>query len=148
MFLALRVLMRTVHVVAASAWIGGSIFYLVALIPALRSGGPAPRVAAEVAGHFRQLVNVCMGLLLLSGVYLTADRLTTTSLGLAYVVVLGVKIAVALALFGLAIYQAQEGVSRLRRERTRLWKAVPRLILGLGLVAFLLGALLTALFEG
>ncbi|HEY7782111.1 MAG TPA: hypothetical protein VIC85_18115 [Ktedonobacterales bacterium] len=147
MFLALRVLMRTVHVVAASAWIGGSIFYLVALIPALRSGGPAPRVAAEVAGHFRQLVNVCMGLLLLSGVYLTADRLTT-SVGLAYVVVLGVKIAVALALFGLAIYQAQEGVSRLRRERTRLWKAVPRLILGLGLVAFLLGALLTALFEG
>lgn len=147
MFLALRVLMRTVHVVAASAWIGGSIFYLVALIPALRSGGPAPRVAAEVAGHFRQLVNVCMGLLLLSGVYLTADRLTT-SVGLAYVVVLGVKIAVALALLGLAIYQAQEGVSRLRRERTRLWKAVPRLILGLGLVAFLLGALLTALFEG
>lgn len=147
MFLALRVLMRTVHVVAASAWIGGSIFYLVALIPALRSGGPAPRVAADVAGHFRQLVNVCMGLLLLSGVYLTADRLTT-SVGLAYVVVLGVKIAVALALLGLAIYQAQEGVSRLRRERTRLWKAVPRLILGLGLVAFLLGALLTALFEG
>ncbi len=152
MVLALRVVMRTVHLVAAATWVGGSIFYLVALIPGLRAGGPAPAVAGLVAGSFRKLVNACMGVLLLTGVYLTFDRLTTNTVGAAYLVVLGLKIAVALAMFGLALYQAQEGVSRLRKKaggaRGELWKAVPRLILALGLLAFLLGALLTTLFEG
>jgi putative copper export protein len=149
MLLVLRVVMRTVHLVAASAWVGGSIFYLVALLPGLRAGGPAPQVAARVARQFRQIVNVCMGALLVSGVYLTFDRLTNTTLGTAYVVVLGLKIAVALGLFALALYQAQEGVSRLRaaRNRAALWKATPRLILALGLLAFVLGTVLTSIYE-
>lgn len=148
MLLALRVLMRTAHVVAAAAWLGGSIFYLVALLPALRGGGPAPQVAAHVAALFRKLVNVCMGALLATGVYLTFDRLASNTVGTPYVVTLGLKIAVALAMFGLALYQGQEGVSRLRSSPPRRRQAVPRLILALGLLAFLLGALLTTLFEG
>ncbi len=150
MLLALRVVMRTVHTIAAAAWVGGSIFYLVALLPSLRAGGLAPAVAAQISSGFRKLVNVCMGVLLLTGVYLTFDRLATTALGLAYVVVLGVKIAVAVTMFALAIYQAQEGISRLRarKPRPRRWAAVPQLILALGLLAFLLGAVLTTLFEG
>lgn len=152
MDLALRVVMRTVHLVAAATWVGGSIFYLAALAPGLRAGGPAPAVAGQVAAYFRKLVNVCMGVLLLTGVYLTFDRLSTITVGVAYLVVLGLKIAVALAMFGLALYQAQEGASRLRAKapgtaRGPLWQAVPRLILALGLLAFVLGALLTTLFE-
>lgn len=147
MLLALRVLMRTAHIVAGAAWIGGSIFYLVALLPGLRAGGAEPAVGAQVAARFRKLVNVCMGVLLVTGVYLTFDRLASSAVGVAYVVVLGGKIAVALAMFALAVYQAQEGVSRLRARRGPLWKAVPRLILALGLLAFLLGALLTGIFE-
>jgi uncharacterized membrane protein len=146
MLLALRVFMRAVHLIAASAWLGGSIFYLVVLLPASRSGGTAPpALAAQTAALFRRLVNACMGVLLVTGVYLTFDRLTSTSLGVAYLVTLGLKITVALAMFGLALYQAQEGISRARRGALR--KAVPRLILALGLLAFLLGALLTGLFE-
>ncbi len=147
MLLALRVLMRTAHIVAGAAWIGGSIFYLVALLPGLRAGGAGPEVGAQVAARFRKLVNVCMGVLLVTGVYLTFDRLASSVVGVAYVVVLGGKIAVALAMFALAVYQAQEGVSRLRARRGPLWKAVPRLILALGLLAFLLGAVLTEIFE-
>src|SRR5579859_34367 len=128
MLLALQVLMRTAHVVAAAAWVGGSIFYLVVLLPALRAGGPAPQVAARAAALFRKLVNLCMGVLLATGVYLTFDRLTSTNAGAAYVVALALKIAVALAMFGLALYQAQEGVRRLRSSPRRLWKVVPRLI--------------------
>jgi uncharacterized membrane protein len=147
MLLALRVVMRTAHIVAGAAWIGGSIFYLVALLPGLRAGGAAPAVGAQVAARFRRLVNACMGVLLVTGTYLAFDRLAASTVGVAYVVVLGVKIAVALALFALAVYQAQEGVQRLRGRRTALWKAAPRLILALGLLAFLLGALLTELFA-
>jgi uncharacterized membrane protein len=147
MLLALRVLMRTAHVVAGAAWIGGSIFYLVVLLPGLRASGAPPALGAQVAAAFRRLVNICMGALLVTGVYLTFDRLSSNAVGVTYVVALGLKIAVALAMFGLAIYQAQEGISRLRARRGPLWKAVPRLILALGLLAFLLGVVLTSLFE-
>lgn len=147
MLLALRVFMRTAHLVAASAWIGGSIFYLLVLLPALRLGGPAPQVAARAAELFRKLVNLCMGVLLLTGVYLTFDRLTSVAVGAAYLVTLALKIVVVVALFGLAIAQAQQGLARLRTARGAFWQAAPRVILALGLLAFLLGALLTALFE-
>lgn len=148
MLLALRVVMRSAHLVAAAAWLGGSIFYLLVLLPSLRLGGPAPGVAKHAAALFRRLVNVCMGVLLVTGVYLIFDRLTSVAVGAAYLVTLGLKIVVALALFALALYQAQEGVVRLRSGRGSLWKVAPRLILALGLLAFLLGALLTGLFEG
>jgi putative copper export protein len=147
--LLIRVVMRTAHLVAASAWVGGSIFYLVALVPGLRAGEPATQVAAAVARSFRQLVNVCMGALLLTGMFLTVDRLSSATLGAAYLVVLVVKIVVALAACVLALYQAQQGVSRARGKpgAPGVLRAAPQLILALGLAAFALGAILTTLYE-
>jgi putative copper export protein len=149
MLLLIRVVMRTAHLVAASAWVGGSIFYLVALLPGLRDGEPAPRVAAAVARSFRAMVNVCMGTLLLTGMFLTFDRLSSTTLGTAYVAVLVAKIVVALSASALAVYQAQEGANRARGKRTATgaFRAAPRWILALGLAAFALGAILTTLYE-
>jgi putative copper export protein len=147
--LLLRVVMRTVHLVAASAWVGGSIFYLLALLPGLRAGGPAPRVAASVAASFRRVVNACMGALLLTGMFLTLDRLSSATLGPAYLVVLVVKIVVALAACALALLQAQHGVRRARGKpgAPGVIAAAPQWILALGLVAFALGAILTTLYE-
>jgi putative copper export protein len=150
MLIALRVLMRSIHLIAAAAWVGGGIFYLVALVPALRETGPAAALSTKIGAYFRTVVSTAMGVLVLTGVYLTFDRLTTATLGPAYLIVLGLKVVVVLAMMGLALYQAQEGVVRLRRRaRTedRWWSAVPRLILALGLLAFVLGALLTTLAE-
>jgi hypothetical protein len=95
---------------------------------------------------FRRLVNACIGVLLISGVYLTVDRLSAASVGTAYVIVLTVKIAAALAMMALAAFQAQQA-RRLARRRGRLWKVAPLWILGLGMLTFLLGATLTILFE-
>ena len=145
--LEIRVIVRTVHILAAAAWVGGSILYLVAVLPALRSGGPAPGVAAQIAAHFRRLVNICVGVLLLTGAYLAFDRLTSTNLGWPYLVVLGVKIIVALTMFVLAIYIGQSNIRRLAKRTTRLSQAAPQLVLALGILVFLLSALLTGLFE-
>ena len=145
--LEIRVIVRTVHILAAAAWVGGNILYLVAVIPALRSGGPAAGVGAQIAAHFRRLVNICVGVLLLTGAYLAFDRLTSTSLGWPYLVVLGLKIIVALAMFVLAIYIGQSNIRRLAKRTTRLSKAAPQLVLALGILVFLLSALLTGLFE-
>lgn len=145
--LALRVIMRSAHVLAGAAWVGGSIMYLLVVTPALRLGGPAPAVAAKIATLFKQMVNVCMGVLLLTGAYLTFDRLTQTTLGLPYLLVLALKIALAIVLFILALYMAQSNVRRLAKRSTRLSKAAPQLMLTLGIVIFVLGALLNILFE-
>jgi len=146
--LEIRVIVRAAHTLAAAAWVGGSILYLVAVLPALRSKGPAPAIAGEIAALFRCMVNICMGILLLSGAYLTFDRLTQTTLGWPYLVVLGLKIVLATGMFILAIYIGQSNIRRLAKRSTRLSRAAPQLMLALGIVVFILGALLNGLFEG
>lgn len=146
MFQVLSVLMRTAHTLAGGVWVGGSLVYLLVITPALRLGKAAPEVSAAIATQFRRLVNISIVTLLLSGVYLMFDRLTTTTVGVAYVVTLAVKIALALTMFGLAIFQAQEA-RRPARLRGRMWRLAPRLILALGVVVFLLGAALNGLFD-
>ena len=143
----IRLIVRAAHILAGAAWVGGSIFYLAVALPALRNGGSAPGVAGQMAALFKRMVNICMGVLLLTGAYLTFDRLTTTSLGWPYLVVLVLKISAALTLFVLAIYLGQSNIRRLAKRTTRLSKAAPQLMLALGLLVFLLGALLNALFE-
>jgi putative copper export protein len=145
--LAMRLVARAVHTIAAAAWVGGSIMYLVVVVPALRSGGPAPAIAAQVAALFRRMVNICVGALLLSGGYLIFDRLTQTTLGLPYVIVLAIKVASAIGMFVLAIYLGQSNIRRLAKRSTRLSKAAPQLMLALGIFVFVLGALLNILFE-
>ncbi len=139
--------MRTVHVLAAAGWVGGSIMYQFIVIPALRMAGPAPGVAAEIAQLFKRLVNACVGILLVTGVYLMFDRLTQTTLGLSYLIVLGIKVVAALGMFVLALYMAQGNVRRLAKRSTRFSKAAPQLMLALGICIFILGALLNHLFE-
>lgn len=145
--LELRLIVRFAHILAAATWVGGSILYLVVVLPALRKGDPAPAVAAQVAALFRRLVNVCIGVLLLSGAFMVFDRLTQTTLGLPYLVVLSLKIVSALAMFIVAIYLGQSNIRRLAKRSTRFSKAAPQLMLALGIFVFLLGALLNVLFE-
>ena len=145
--LEIRLIVRVAHTLAAATWVGGNIFYFIIVLSALRSSGPAAAVAAQIAALFRRLVNICIGILLLSGAFMTFDRLTQTTLGLPYLVVLGLKIVSALAMFILAIYLSQSNIRRLAKRSTRLSKAAPQLLLALGIWVFLLGALLNGLYE-
>jgi putative copper export protein len=143
----IRLIVRAAHILAAAAWVGGSLFYALIALPALRSGGPAPGVAAQMAALFKRMANFCMGVLLLTGVYLVFDRLTTTTLGWPYLVTLGIKIIAALGMFTLSIYMGQSNIRRLAKRTTRLSKVAPQLTLALGIFVFALGALLNALYE-
>jgi putative copper export protein len=147
MMLIIRLIIRAAHIIAAATWVGGSMMYLLVVMPALKLGNAAPAVAARIADLFRRMVNICVGVLLLSGAFLTFDRLTETSLGLSYIVILTLKILGALGLFVLAIYLGQSNIRRLAKRSTRLSKAAPRLMLVLGIIVFLLGALLNVLFD-
>src|SRR5258708_12580229 len=81
-------LMRAAHVLAGATWVGGSIMYLVVVIPALRLAGPAPKLSAAIATQFKRLTNLCIAVLLLSGGYLVFYRLTHTTLGRPHLVTL------------------------------------------------------------
>jgi putative copper export protein len=142
----LTVLMRTIHVLAGGVWVGGSVIYLVVIGPALQVARPGPEVSKQVARLFRQVVNICIGALLLTGVYLIFDRLSLIAIGPAYLVILVVKVLAALAMFLLALFQAQEA-RRPATRRGRWWHVVPRAILALGVLTFLLGTALTILYE-
>ena len=139
--------MRSAHVLAGAAWVGGSIMYLVVVIPALRLDGPAPKVSAAIAANFKRLTNLCMGVLLLSGGYLIFDRLSSTVLGWPYLSTLTLKILAALAMFALALYMGQSDVRKLAKRSTRFSQVAPKLMASLGVLVFVLGALLNLLFE-
>ena len=148
--LAFGLIVRAAHTIAAAAWVGGSIMYLVAVIPALRSFGASPavaQIAGQIAALFRRMVNICMGVLLLTGGYLVFDRLTQTTIGLSYVIVLVLKVTFAIAMFVLALYLGQSNIRRLAKRSTRLSKVAPQLMVALGILVFVLGALLNGLFE-
>lgn len=144
---AISWLMRAAHVLAGAAWVGGSIMYLVVIVPALRLAGPAPKVSAAIAAQFKRLTNICIFVLLLTGGYLVFDRLAQTTLGWPYLVTLALKIAAALAMFALAFYMSQSGVRKLAKRSTRFSQFAPKLMVVLGVLVFVLGALLNLLFE-
>lgn len=142
----LRDVMRGAHVIAGAVWLGGSVVYALVLLPAFRLAAAEPELSARVGALFRRLVNLCIGVLVVSGVYLIFDRLNTTTVGAAYVVTLTIKVAAALAMIALAVYQAQEAL-RPAKRRGRMWRIAPLGILWLGVVTFLLGTTLTGLYE-
>lgn len=140
-------LIRTAHLLAGAIWVGGNILYLVVVVPALRLGEATSRVSSAIATHFKRLTSLCIYVLLLSGGYLLFDRLTQTTLGWPYLIVLILKILAALAMFALAYYMGQSYVRKVARKVTRFSQLAPRLMVALGILVFLLGALLNILFE-
>src|SRR5579871_3360045 len=142
----ISVVMRTLHLLAAAVWVGGSVMYLLVITPALKATKSGPNVGPALSELFRGLVNVCIGVLLLTGVYITFDRLSTGVVGPLYIGLLIAKVTLAFAMIGLALFQAQEA-RRSFKHRGRFWALAPRWILALGLGTFLLGAELTVVYD-
>ena len=88
------------HALAAVAWVGGGIFYLMVLRPAIqRAQGLPAATTREIGVEFRSLVSTAIAVLLLTGVILTVSRLTEDAVTSPYVAVLVVKIVLALYMF-------------------------------------------------
>jgi uncharacterized membrane protein len=154
------VAIRWGHALAAVAWVGGSMFYLLVLRPVWRRRDPGSEASRAVATEFRGLVTTAMAVLLVTGTVLTVSRLTSDGATGPYIAVLCVKIALALYLFYTVwlLRPSAEGLrrppnaaglagteSRWRRARSRLTSTTAVLIIGV--VIFGLADLLDALFE-
>ena len=146
-----------IHTLAGVAWVGGSLFYLLVIRPAYRKSTSQLDTATSVATGFRAVVDIAVIVLVITGVVLAFDRLTSRYTDVSYVSVLGVKAALSLWMFWLA------GVIQKRRRFLVRGSTVPgpnlgtslpnrvfasaNLIAIIGIIVFLLSDLLQALFE-
>lgn len=143
-------IIRWAHALAAVVWIGGSLFMLLAGRPALRSlrngaGDTDGLVGRALATEFRPMVATAIGVLIVSGVMLTVDRLTSDAAGIAYTAVLVAKIVLAVYAFAIAWLLPRRGGRRVGGVRKALLGPVTLTIIGVVVIG--LADVLTWLFE-
>lgn len=150
-------IVRWLHVLASAVWVGGSVFYLIVLVPTMRRVPDVPRALSSALGvEFRTIVVTSIVVLVATGVILAFDRLTEVEP--PYAATLGVKVVLSVWMFALAR-------DRRRHARTldafgsvpapppTLWGRIVSALTGynmlviLGVVIFFLSDLLGALFE-
>ena len=127
------------HALAAVAWVGGGIFYLMVLRPALQQARGLPAETSRSIGvEFRGLVSTAIAILLVTGGLLSVSRLTGDAVTSPYVAVLVVKIALALYMFYVVRFMRQDsypedpelGDSRRQRLMGRLTGTTALLVTG------------------
>ncbi len=144
----LMVVVRYAHAVAAIAWIGGSIFHALILRPLTVAHPDKMGQAMSLIGPaYREIIDIAVVTLVVSGLILMFSRIQGNEATVAWAIVLGVKIALALVMFYI--------VWRRRRMSSEEQAAagVGSKLLGynallfLGLVVFLLANVLQELVE-
>ncbi len=148
---------RWLHTLAAVAWVGGGLFYLLALRPALKGSGFSDDLNKRVAREFRNVVDTAIWALVVTGAILFLDRVTSDHATVTYGVVLGIKIALAVWMFYLVGFRQRrspllEGEDSAHPGRPLLRRAKmvfsgTNLILILGVIVLLLSSILGELFE-
>ena len=150
----LLLVIRWLHALAAVAWVGGGIFYLLVLRPGLRSDeGDSGEAVRRVGEQFRHLVNTTIAVLLITGVILTLARLNSDYVGTAYIVVLVVKILMSLYMFYLVRFLRSRTYPEITPAASKGLQRITGMFTGatavlvLGAIVFLLADILRDLIE-
>ncbi len=162
------------HALAAAAWVGGSLFYVFAINPAVTQVGRAAVPGAllgAIGREFREIVRLAILVFAVTGFILAFTRLSDPKIGFGYVAALGLKVVLSLWMFWLAgrigarvasppgplPSGATEGEANspspapLERgpggEARPWWRRPQYLILVLGVVVYALSYVLRVLYE-
>lgn len=147
------VVIRWAHALGAVAWVGGGMFYVLVLRPALRRSPATEQTSRNIGTEFRGLVNTAIAVLLITGIVLSASRLTTDTVSIAYVVVLALKIALALYMFYIVRFLRHRAYPEEVAPVVGWWPRVKSGLTGttgvliIGVLVFGLADVLSALFE-
>jgi putative copper export protein len=115
---------------AMVTWVGGNLFFLFVLRPALRRGGASSDLSRRIGARFKEAVDLSMWVLVITGGILVYDRLTV-NVDWPYMTALGVKLLLSGAMFLLAISLGRRGAQRRASPIEGTWTdLLPR---GLGL---------------
>jgi uncharacterized membrane protein len=135
--------LRLAHVLASVVWLGGGVYYLIALRPALReTSEPPTSFISSAQRHYGEWARVCTLAMLATGAVLAFERLSGTTGGIAYVALLSTKIVAAVAAFWIA------GMRPRRRgpRRTAGMRSVPETVAILGFYAFAMGVIISTVW--
>jgi uncharacterized membrane protein len=139
----LLLFLQLAHALAAMAWLGGGVYLLLVLGPAIREqGAPTQAFLTATSERFRDWAQVATIVMVVTGAVLMFDRLSNNEGGLLYAVLLGAKVIAAIAAFWLAGVRPVRRAIRRRESR----RAAPELIVLLGTLAFLLGVGLSSVY--
>jgi uncharacterized membrane protein len=153
-------IMQFLHGLAALVWIGGTLFYVLVIKPTLQGSMPetVTQYTRQMATVFRGWVSLSITLLLVTGISLTAWRLTSHTISLTYITILTIKILIATVMFIIVTRGSNsspttetsvEGTKQVSRSYFRISKLFSgaNLTLILGMVVFFLADALGMLVE-
>lgn len=137
--------MRALHVGAISVWLGSGLLYLVTrpTIGQEASGG----VRKEYGSTMRMLVGRSFMVSVASGAFLLFDRLANPRLGLVYVGVLAAKLAIVVGIAWILSVRPRRAHAQVDGAPRPRWSDPGWQALALGVVALLLGVVLTLIYE-
>ena len=147
----LIVLVRWLHALGAVAWIGGSVFFALIVRPAQRvDPDGVGAVIGRFVGPYRELVDVSIITIVVTGLILMFERLTGDDATVAYFTVLSAKIVIAGWMFYMVwslrktgfVPEDRSGIT----QRLSWLFGYNALLLG-GVVVFLMAGVLRAIFE-
>ena len=144
---ALLVVLRFIHVLAAALWVGGGIVVLAAR--STPNVAPLSGISSAALGRtVGRLVGTGFAVFVLTGTLLTFNRLAEQSIDAAYVAVLAAKVLLALAMFRLAVPRRRRTDPQAAPSASQpWWRGRTALIVALGLLAYLLSLILNEMAE-
>jgi putative copper export protein len=147
------VLIRWGHALGAVAWVGGGIFYILVLRPAFSRSPASADTNRAIGSEFRGLVNTAIGVLVITGIILSASRLTVDTVTIPYVAVLTLKVALAVYMFYIVRFLRQRAYPEDQPGGSGWWHKIrssltsTAAVLVIGVAVFGLSDVLGALFE-
>ncbi|MSQ09307.1 MAG: hypothetical protein EXR44_08475 [Dehalococcoidia bacterium] len=140
-----------IHAIAATAWVGGSIFFALVLRPVFAVHRELAKGLTDPIGNvYRELVDTSTIALIVSGLVLMFNRLTGDDTGPVYFIVLGVKLVMAAWMFYVVWHlrrtgwKPEPGKGVMKRLS---WLLGYNAVMAFGVVIFLLAEVLRQLYE-
>ena len=152
-----HLIVRWTHLLSGAAWLGGITFWFLVLNPTTRAFPSFGQYLGHISGDFKRLVDTCIFVLLSTGAIMTFNRITPGDMGADYLLVLGAKIAIVIAM--LFIIRAKRPTfikprgeelktSQVSKQRTLInFLTGYNLLLILGAATFLLSDILNMIYT-
>jgi len=142
---------RWAHITGALAWVGGSMFFALVLRPVATANPDVMRNAmGPIGAVYREVVDVSVVAVLVSGIILMFDRLTGNDATVAWAIVFAIKLIIAVWMLYLVWRLRQAGYrpARPTGALSRIsWLLGYNALVFFGVLVFFLATLLRELFE-
>jgi uncharacterized membrane protein len=142
---------RWAHITGALAWVGGSVFFAFVLRPVATSNPEAMRhVMGPIGSVYREVVDISVALVLVSGIVLMFDRMTGNDATIAWGIVFAIKLVIAIWMFYLVwrLRQADYAPVKPSGIMSRIsWMLGYNALVFFGVLVFFLATFLRELFE-